>query len=160
MMNPAALRIAPRGDREMVMTREFAAPRRLVFDAWTKPDLLTRWFGVYNGWQYAACEVDLRVGGAYRFEWRKPPSGVMVIHGVYREVSTPERTVYTEQVSWFPGEAVNTAEFVERDGLTLLTITTRFDSPAARDAALASGMEEGLGAQFATLDEVLASLVV
>jgi uncharacterized protein YndB with AHSA1/START domain len=159
MIQPKALKITPRGDREMVMTREFAAPRRLVFDAWTQPELLTRWFGIdYNGWRFAACEVDLRIGGAYRFEWRKAPSGVMVIHGVYREVTAPERTVYTECVSWFPGEAVNTAEFVEREGLTRLTITTVFDSAAARDGALASGMEEGLSVQLATLDDVLATL--
>ena len=114
MRNPAALRITAQGDRELVMTREFAAPRQLVFDAWTKPALLKRWLGVHNGWRLDVCEVDLRVGGAYRFVWRGPDRAEMGMGGVYKEVVVPERFVSTERFdqSWYPGGAVGTAVFL------------------------------------------------
>jgi len=97
-------------ETEIVMTRDFAAPRRLVFDALTKPELLRRWFGA-RGWNLVACEVDLRVGGAWRFISRGPGGAEMAHGGVYREVTAPERLVYTESYDdqWFPGESLVTA---------------------------------------------------
>ena len=142
-----ATRTDRRSERELVVTRVFDGPARLVFDAWTKPELLTRWFGIHNGWQYAVCEVDLRVGGAYRFEWRKPPSGVMVIHGVYREVSAPERLVFT--FAWdtegdLRTETVVTIGFADLGGKTEMTfVQTGFPTTADRD-----GHHEGWASSF------------
>ena len=90
------LQVTTPSEREIAMTRVFDAPRRLVFDAWTRPELLKRWLGVRGGWSFAVCEVDLRVGGAYRFVWRGPNGKEMGMGGVYREIVPPERLVATE----------------------------------------------------------------
>ena len=97
-------------EREIVMSRVFDAPRELVFEAWTKPELLKRWLGVRNGWELAECEVDLKVGGAYRFVWRGPDGAEMGMGGVYREIVAPERLVSTEKFDdpWYEGEALDT----------------------------------------------------
>ena len=93
------------------MTRVFDAPRSLVFDAWTKPELLKRWLGVRGGWSMVVCEVDLKVGGTYRFVWRGPDKAEMGMGGVYREIVPPERLVATESFDdpWYPGEAFRTS---------------------------------------------------
>ena len=91
MKNVGKLQISTPSDREIAMTRIFDAPRSMVFDAWTKPELLTRWLGVRGGWTFAICQVDLRVGGSYRFVWRGPDGTEMGMVGVYREVVRPER---------------------------------------------------------------------
>src|SRR5690606_25657991 len=84
------LTITAQGDRELVMTREFAAPAQLVFDAWTKPELLQRWLGIRAGWTMPICEVDLRVGGKYRWVWRKEAKGMeLTVRGEYREIVEP-----------------------------------------------------------------------
>ncbi len=85
------LQVTTPSDREIAMTRVFDAPRRLVFDAWTKPELLKRWLGVRGGWSFTVCEVDLKVGGTYRFVWRGPNGKEMGMGGVYREIKPPER---------------------------------------------------------------------
>jgi uncharacterized protein YndB with AHSA1/START domain len=157
-MNPAGdLTITAHGDREIVMTRSFAAPRQLVFDAFTKPELLKRWLGVWNGWELAECDVDLRVGGAYRWLWRGPGGREMGAGGIYREIRPPERIVSTERFDdpWYEGEAVGTIELVERGGRTIMTHTMRYASRAARDGVLRSPMETGLQASYAMLDTVL-----
>src|SRR5215207_2129382 len=125
MTNTETLQVTTPSEREIVMTREFNAPRSLVFDAWTKPELLKRWLGVRNGWSMAVCEVDLKVGGAYRFVWRGPDGAEMGMGGVYREIVPPERLVATEvfDESWYPGEAVDTMVMAEQDGKTTLTVT-------------------------------------
>ena len=152
------LKVEARGDREIVMTRSFDAPRELVFDAMTKPELLKRWFGAVWGWSLAVCEVDLRVGGAYRYVWRGPDGAQMGMRGVFREVVRPERIVNTEQFdeSWYPGGAVETATLVEKGGTTTLTATVRYDSREARDAVLKSPMEQGAAAGYDVLDQFLA----
>src|SRR6267143_2888304 len=95
--NVGKLKITTPSDREIAMTRVFDAPRNLVFDAWTKPELLKRWLGVRAGWSLAVCEIDLRVGGAYRYVWRKDSNGTeMGMRGVYREIVRPDRLVSTE----------------------------------------------------------------
>jgi uncharacterized protein YndB with AHSA1/START domain len=152
-----ALKVTAAGDREIVMTRAFDAPRDLVFDAYTRPDLLKRWLGVQGGWSLAVCEIDLRVGGAYRYVWRHPDHGEMGMGGVYREVVPPERLVCTEKFDqpWYPGEAVGTVALAEQGGKTTLTHTMLYESREARDAVLKSPMEQGVAASYDRLEEVL-----
>jgi uncharacterized protein YndB with AHSA1/START domain len=160
MMNPGALKITTPSDREIAMSRAFDAPRRLVFDAYTKPELLKRWLGVHNGWVFAVCEIDLKVGGTYRYVWRSPEGVEMGLGGVYKEVVPFERIVATEKFdqSWYEGDAVGTVTFDERDGKTTLTITVRYQSKDVRDAVLASPMEQGVAAGFDKLAELLPTL--
>lgn len=97
MKSAGNLKVAALSDREIVMTRVFDAPRNLVFDAYTKPELLKRWLGVFGGWTMAVCEVDLRVGGSYRWVWRGADGTNMGVRGIYREIVPPERLVNTEK---------------------------------------------------------------
>ena len=153
------INITTPSDTEIVMTRVFNAPRRLVFDAWTRPELLKRWLVGPSGWTMPVCEVDLRVGGVYRHVWRSEDGKCEFgSHGVFREVSAPERTVATERMDGHPGEAVVTNLLTERDGKTTSTMTMRFDTKAERDVALNSGMEKGMEPSYTRLDDVLASM--
>ena len=159
MTNIGLLEITTPSDREIAMTRVFDAPARLVFDAWTKPELIKRWLGVRAGWTMAVCEVDLRVGGAYRFVWRGPDM-TMGIGGAYREVVPPTRLVSTEKFdeAWYEGEAVDTIVLVEQDGQTTVTTTVRFVSREVRDAVIKSGMASGVAEGYDKLAELLPSL--
>ncbi len=154
------LKITTPTDREIVMTRVFDAPRRLVYDAYTKPELLKRWLGVHNGWSLAVCEIDLRVGGTYRYIWRGPDGMEMGMRGVYQELVPSERVVATEQFDqpWYEGEAVGTVTFDEANGKTTLTMSIRYASKDIRDAVLASPMEQGVGAGYDKLEEILPTL--
>ncbi len=154
------LKVTARGDREIVMTRAFDAPRALVFDAMTKPELLKRWFGALPGWSLDVCEVDLTVGGKYRYLRRGPDGVTMGMRGVYREIVVPERIVSTEQFdeAWYPGGAVGTLVLREEDGRTLMTTTMLYDSREAREAVLKSPMEQGAGAGYNKLEEFLAEM--
>lgn len=159
-MTPAAtLKVTTPSDREIALTRVFDAPRRLVFEAFTTPALLKRWLGVHGDWSLAVCEIDLRVGGRYRYVWRRPDGTEMGMGGVYREIVKPERIVATEKFdqSWYPGEAVGTILLLEHDGRTTLTETIRYESRDARDAVLRSPMEQGVAAGFDKLADLLAS---
>jgi uncharacterized protein YndB with AHSA1/START domain len=153
------LKVTTPTEREIAMTRVFDAPRNLVFEAYTKPELVKRWLGVHGGWSLAVCEIDLRVGGAYRYVWRGRDGAEMGMDGVYREVVVPERIVATERFdqSWYPGEAVSTIALIEQGGKTTLTLTVRYESREARDAVLRSPMEQGVAAGFDKLAELLAS---
>jgi uncharacterized protein YndB with AHSA1/START domain len=146
-------------DTELVMSRVFDAPRRLVFDALTKPELLVRWLGAH-GWNLVVCEVDLRVGGAWRFVSRGPGGAEIGHGGVYREIARPDRLVYTESYDgqWFPGEALVTAVLAERDGATTLTTTLTFASRQVRDLVLRSPMKRGVGEGYDRLAELLGEL--
>src|SRR5258705_3710783 len=93
--NVGKLQISTPSDREIAMTRAFDAPRSMVFDAWTKPELLKRWLGVFGNWSFAVCEVDLRVGGKYRYVWRGKDGKEMAMGGVFRQIVRPERLVVT-----------------------------------------------------------------
>ena len=152
------LRISAEGDRAIVMTRSFDAPRQLVFDAWTRPELLVRWLGVVGGWHLAVCEIDLREGGAFRHVWRGP-GGEMGMRGTYREIVAPERIVSVGAFDepWYPGSETNTLTLVEKGGETTLTSRVVYDSREARDTVLRSPMEQGVAAGYDRLDEVLAS---
>jgi uncharacterized protein YndB with AHSA1/START domain len=160
MTNVGTLEVTTPSEREIAMTRVFDAPRNLVFDAWTKPELLEQWLGVRAGWSMVVCEVDLKVGGAYRFVWRGPDGTEMGMGGVYREIVRPERLVATEVFDdpWYPGEALDTTVFVEQDGKTTLTTTVLYESEEARDAVLESGMERGVAESYDNLAELLEGL--
>jgi len=162
MTSSGKLQITTPTEREIVMTRVFDAPRRLVFEALTKPELLKRWLGVFGGWSLAVCEIDLRPGGTYRYLWRGPEGAEMGMRGVYREIVRPERIVSTESFdqSWYPGQAVGTAVLVEQDGKTTLTTTVLYESREARDAVIRSPMEQGVSAGYDMLDELLATTLV
>jgi uncharacterized protein YndB with AHSA1/START domain len=159
MTNTGTLEVTTPSEREIAMTRVFAAPASMVFDAWTKPELLKRWLGVRNGWEMAVCEVDLKVGGAYRFVWRGPDGAEMGMSGVYREIVPPERLVATEVFddAWYPGEAVDTMVMDEQDGKTTLTVTVLYESQEARDAVLQSDMARGAAESYDKLAELLAT---
>jgi len=154
------LQISTPSDRELAMTRVFDAPRSMVFDAWTKPELLKRWLGVFGGWTFAVCEVDLRVGGKYRFVWRGKDGNEMAMGGVYREIVRPERIVCTEKFDdpWYEGDAIDTTTFVERAGKTTMTTTVLYGSKEIRDAVLKSPMESGVAKSYDKLAEVLAAM--
>lgn len=158
MTNSGTLQIAAKGDRELVMTRVFDAPRTLVFDAFTKPELVKRWLLGPDGWTMPVCEIDLRVGGRYRYLWRREKDGTeMGMGGEYREVVVPERVVATEvfEQAWYPGEAVGTLVLTERAGKTTATQTMLYESRETRDAILKSPMESGVSRSYDRLAELL-----
>lgn len=161
MSTTETLKVTTPTDREIAMTRVFDAPRRLVFDAHTKPELVKRWLLGPPGWTMPVCEIDLRVGGKYRYVWRRDGDGSeMGMGGVYREIVPPQRLVHTEAFdeSWYPGEALVTTVLVEQGGRTTLTTTMRLESREARDAVLKSGMEKGVDASYDRLEGLLATL--
>ena len=158
MTNPGNLKLTTHGDREIVITRAFDAPRKLVFDALTKPKLVKRWLLGPDGWSMPVCEIDLKVGGKYRYVWRRDKDGTeMGMGGVYREIVAPERIVATEKFdqSWYPGEALGTFVLIEQAGKTTLTETILYESREARDGVLKSGMEKGIVASYDRLASLL-----
>jgi uncharacterized protein YndB with AHSA1/START domain len=146
-------------DREIVMTRAFDAPRPLVFEAYTRPDLLKRWLTGPPGWSLDVCDIDLKVGGAFRYVWRQAGRTDIGMGGVFREVRRPERLVTTEvfDPSWYPGTALNTLELAEEGGGTMLTLTVLYESREARDIALKSSLD-GMETSFEKLADVLAEM--
>ena len=157
MTNTGTLVVSTPTDREVVLTRVFDAPRHLVFDCFTKPDLLKRWFGP-RGWSLPVCEVDFRVGGAWRFVLQGPDGRKMGMRGVYREITPPERTIHTESFDDYPGESIVTAVLTESDGQTTLTATVLYESREIRDAVIKSGMEHGAAESYDKMAELLATL--
>ena len=152
--------VTPKGDREFVITRSFAAPRALVFDAMSKPEMVKQWLNGPPGWTLSVCEIDLRVGGKYRYVWSNSAGADkgMGMSGVYKEVKRPERIVNTEKFepAWYAGEALSTMVLTEKKGITLMTITARYGSKKTRDEILASPMEGGLEFSYQELDKLLA----
>jgi len=148
--------VATRNDREILLSREFNAPRTLVFDAWTKPKLLMRWYGA-RGWNLTGCYVDLRVGGSWRFVSKGPDGEVMAQSGVYQAIQAPDRLVYTEVFDnqSYPGETLVSHVFVERNARTTVTSALRYPSQEARDIVLLYPMARGVGEAFDRLDELL-----
>ncbi|HYL62662.1 MAG TPA: SRPBCC family protein [Candidatus Methylomirabilis sp.] len=145
------------GERDIIITRDFNAPRRLVFEAYTKPELLKRWLLGPPGWEMISCEVANRVGDKYRYVWRHADGQQFGMGGVCREFVPPERMVCTENMDGYPSEALITTVLVERGGITKLTTTATYVSRKVRDMALKSGMERGVAASYDRLDEILAS---
>lgn len=145
-------------DREIVITRLFDAPRRLVWAAWTDPRHVPHWLLGPDGWTMPVCEIDLRPGGAWRFVWRNAGGEELEMRGVYREVTPPERLVNTESWGADWPETLNTLELTEEHGRTTVTQTALYPSREARDAALQTGMNEGVARSCERLDEHLRSM--
>jgi uncharacterized protein YndB with AHSA1/START domain len=161
MKNSTRFSITAHGEREIVVTRVFDAPRQLVFDAYTKPELIKRWLLGPDGWSMPICETDLRTGGKYRYVWKNETDGhEMGMGGVYREVISPERIVVTEvfDEAWYPGEAVDTIVLVEQNGMTTLTQTILYNSRETRDVVLKSPAQTGMAASYDRLEKFLPSL--
>jgi len=157
MLNTGTLKVTTPSPREIVLTRVFDAPRDLVFEAMTRPELLKRWFGPH-GWNLVQCDVDLRVGGAWRYVLEGPDGSSMGMGGEYREIVPGERTVHTEAMDDYPGDSVVTMVLTEQDGRTTMTGTVLYDSQETRDAVVASGMEHGAAETYDRLADTLASL--
>jgi len=156
-MTPTALKVTTPSDRELVMTREFNASRGMVFDALTKPDLLQRWLLGPPGWTMPVCEIDLRVGGKYRYVWENADGRKMGMGGTFQEIVRPSRVVATEVYEdyWTGGETLVTTELVETRGTTTLRMTVRYASQEARDAAIKMGATKGVEASYDRLEQLL-----
>ena len=158
-MNKAeTLKLTTPSDREVVLTRVFDAPRRLVFEAWTNPKHVTRWMLGPEGWTMPVCEIDLRPGGRWHFVWRRANGTQMEMRGVYREVVPPERIVSTESWGADWPETVNTLLLVEKNGRTTMTQTILYPSKDARDAATKTGMKDGAEQSYDRLDAYVRSM--
>jgi uncharacterized protein YndB with AHSA1/START domain len=160
MSKASTLTVSMPSEREALITRELDAPRHLVYDAWTKPELLKRWLYGPEKWTLAVCDMDVRPGGKIRWVWRDPDGKDMGLRGVYREVVPNERLVHTElfDEDWTGGETLVTITFPEKDGKTTCAMTVRYSSTEARDAALKTGMTEGMEWGFARLDKIFAEM--
>ncbi|MEO8130382.1 MAG: SRPBCC family protein [Bryobacteraceae bacterium] len=157
---PQTFKISTPTDHEVVVERDFNAPRPLVFDAFTKPELVRLWLLGPDGWTMPVCEIDLKIGGQYRYVWRKETTGKeMGMGGVFRAVVRPEKLVATEKFDdpWYPGEAIDTTAFEEHGEITKVKLTVLYESKEARDTATRSGMEHGMIAGYNRLEKVLAS---
>jgi uncharacterized protein YndB with AHSA1/START domain len=146
-------------DQEIRMTRVFNAPRDLVFEAMTRPEHVREWWGrLGDGYSVPVCEIDLRVGGKWRFVNRHP-HGEAAFHGEYREIAPPGRVVFTEIFEEFPDSvSVVTAELAEEGGKTRLTATVRYPSVDVRDIVLGTGMSRGAGISYDRLEDLVAML--
>jgi uncharacterized protein YndB with AHSA1/START domain len=155
------LEIEPRGDLGIVMTRSFDAPRKLVFETFVKPEYVRRWLLGPDGWSMPVCEIDARVGGKYRYVWKRERDGQsMASGGVFREVTPPARTVATEKFEdpWFQGEAIVTTTFTENAGRTTVEMVMRLETKEGRDGVMQSGMETGVERGYERLEEILAAM--
>ena len=147
--------VARKSEREMVVTRTFDAPARIVFEAWTKPELLRRWWVPKSaGITLRSCEADVRVGGRYRLEFGDEGSEPVAFFGRYVEVVPPTRLAWTNEES--EDGAVTTVTFEERDGRTLLVMHELYPSKEALEAN--QGMEDAMPESFEQLDELLFGL--
>ena len=145
-------------DTQVVITRVVEAPRRLVFEAYTTPKHIRQWLLGPEGWTMPVCELDARPGGKWRYVWRRTDGSEMTLTGVCKEFEPPSHMVTTE--SWGPEwpETLNRVAFAESGGVTTITLTITYPSKAARDAALQTGMKEGVDQGFARLDQLLKTL--
>ncbi len=170
MQRAGALQVSTPTDTTIVITRTFDAPQKLVWEAMTRPDLLRRWMFCPPGWTWAACEMDVRVGGRFRWAWNGPDGNLaMTISGEHREVTPPAKIVHTERMEMGPGAGgcaahgdggehppvLTTLELDERGGKTRMKMTIACPTKEVRDAMLASGMEQGMEAGYQTLDAIL-----
>jgi uncharacterized protein YndB with AHSA1/START domain len=160
---PESFKISTPKDCEVEIERDFNAPRPLVFDAFTKPELVRRWLLGPEGWTMPVCGIDLRVGGTYRYVWRKESIGKeMGMGGVFREIVRPEKLAATKKFedSWYAGEALDTTVFEEKGGITKVKLTVLYESKEACDTATRSGMEHGMIAGYNRLEKLLESVSV
>ena len=152
-------------DTEVRVVRDFKAPRTLLWDAHTRTELFTRWIGGYPGWTMPVCEMDVRVGGKYQWRWRDEEGKEFGFHGEFREVDAPEKLVSEEYFD--PGSfgsemstnpTINRTTFEEKNGITTVVVLVKYDSKESRDAAIATGMTDGMEVSFARLDALVAEL--
>ncbi len=133
-------------DREVCATRVYDAPKALVWDCYTKPEHVANWLLGPAGWTMPVCEIDLRIGGKWRYVWRDANGeNEFSMSGVYKEIDAPDRAVYTEQFNGQGPEAINTLVITERDGKTTVVATARYATKEICDQVLATGMESGWG---------------
>lgn len=145
-------------DTQILITREFAAPSELVYRAWTTPELVRRWWHANRG-EVTVAEIDLRVGGRWRFVQVTPSGFEVAFHGEYREIAPAERLVWTEIYEAVPdAETLQTMTLTERDGRTSMTILGEYGSRQVRDSVIASGMEAGMQDALSLLEQVAATL--
>ena len=149
-------------DAELRIQRRFDAPRQLVWDAHTQAELIRQWMLGMDGWSMPVCTFEARLGGAYRYEWRRDETGeTMGMGGTLLEYAPIERMVATERFdeAWYPGEVVNTSVFEEIEGgRTLLTVTSRWESAEAMQTAMQTGMIDGMSMTYDWLEDLLRSL--
>ncbi len=160
MIRTERVKVEPQGEREIRMTRTFKATAPMIFDAFTKPELVQRWLLGPDGWSMPVCEMDVRVGGKYRWVWKNNTTAeTMGMGGVYKEITRPTRIVNTERfdVAWYPGESIVTTDFVEHSGKTAMTVTILYESKDARDEVLKSGMESGVNDSYNNLEDLLSA---
>jgi len=166
---PKPVDVTTPSDREITVTRVFDAPRQLIWDCHTTPELVQRWLVGSPGWSMPVCRIDLRVGGRYRYIWRNNESGKEFgSYGEHREIVAPDRLVTTEIMDGLDGQpmqdeppldpaqaAINTLTLVERDGRTTLSINMVFPTKEIRDMALQSGMSDGMAMGYDLLEGIL-----
>lgn len=159
---PAQAQVTSPSDREVQVTRQFNAPRQLVWDAHTKPELMHKWLG-YDGWDMPVREMDVRVGGKYRWQWKNKEDGSQFgFFGVFTEVSAPSKLTHEQYFD--PGDVGGTMpvgdpcvvslQLSEREGVTTLVCTMRFASREARDNAVSTGMTDGMEFSYTRLDDL------
>jgi uncharacterized protein YndB with AHSA1/START domain len=152
------LRVTTPSDVEVLITRSVAAPAKLVFEVWTRPEHLSQWLLGPEGWTMPVCEIDLRPGGRWHYGWRRADGTELDMDGEYQEVTPPDRLVFTERWGEDWPETLTTLVLTEVDGRTVMAQTVRYPSKEARDKALATDMTDGLTASYARLDNVLGTL--
>ena len=158
-VNSPSFKVTTPSDQEIRLTRLFDAPRHLVFEVMTKPEHVRLWWGrLGEGYSVPVCEIDLRVGGAWRFVNRHP-HGEAAFHGEYREVTPPSRLVFTEIFEEFPDSvSVVTSELADEGGKTRLTATVRYPSLEVRDMVLKTGMSDGAAISYDRLEDLVQAL--
>ncbi|HEX6598590.1 MAG TPA: SRPBCC family protein [Gemmatimonadaceae bacterium] len=161
---PKPAEVTSPSDREVRVTRRFNAPRQLVWDAHTKPELVARWQG-YDGWDMPVCDMDVRVGGKYRWQWKNREDGTQFgFFGTFSEVDAPSRLTHAQYFD--PGNlggdmpvdepCIVSLELNERDGVTTLVCNLAFASKEARDGAVSTGMTDGMEYSYTRLDDLCA----
>ena len=157
--NSETFKVTTPSDTEIHFTRLFNAPRRLVFEAMSRPEHIRRWWGnLGDGYSVPVCEVDLRVGGAWKYTTAFA-TGHCTFYGTYKEVNPPERVVFTEIFEPFPDSgSVVTATFTEEGGKTRLTVVAEYPSKDVRDTVIATGMEKGAAISYDRLEDVAREL--
>ena len=158
--NSGTFKVSTPSDTEIELTRLFDAPRHLVFEALTKPEHVRRWWGILDDkHSVPVCEIDLRVGGAWRYIGEGPTGRMPAFYGVYREIVPPERLVCTEVFEPFPDAgSVVTTVLTEENGKTRITVTASYPSKDVRDMVLQTGMERGAAISYDRLEDVVSAL--
>ncbi len=165
------LKLELKGETEVVFTRHFAAPRELVYDCHTKPELMRRWLLGPDGWQFDRCDVDLKVGGKYLYSWKHAERATFGMHGVFKEIAAPGRLVNTESfipdmvafnanAPEDPGAALNTLVLTSDGDMTLMTLVCHYPSAEVRQMVMQTGMETGMETSYKRLDAMLGGKTV